>query len=39
MFFEVLIFVWILVKFDQNPVNHVKEITIPATVRDVQNCT
>jgi hypothetical protein len=27
MFFEILIFVWILIKFDQNPVNHVKEIT------------
>ncbi len=27
MFFEVLFFAWILIKFDQNPVNHVKEIT------------
>ena len=37
MFFEVLIFDWILIKFDQNPENHVKEITLPATVRNVQN--
>jgi len=26
MFFEVLVFAWILIKFDQNPANHVKEI-------------
>jgi len=26
MFFEILIFAWFLIKFDQNPVNHVKEI-------------
>jgi hypothetical protein len=25
MFFEVLVFVWILIKLCQNPVNHVKE--------------
>jgi hypothetical protein len=37
MFFEILIFAWILTKFDQNPVNHVKEITSAAAVRDVQN--
>jgi hypothetical protein len=35
MFFENLIFAWILIKFDQNPVNHVKEITGTITVRDV----
>ena len=39
MFFEILIFAWVLIKFDQNPVNHVKEITRPAAVRDVQNST
>jgi hypothetical protein len=27
MFFETLIFAKILIKFDQNPANHVKEIT------------
>jgi hypothetical protein len=27
MFFEVLFFAKVLIKFDQNPVNHVKEIT------------
>lgn len=26
MFFEVLILVWILIKFDQNPANNVKKI-------------
>ena len=35
MFFEVLIFALIFSKFDQNPANHVKEITGSATVRDV----
>jgi hypothetical protein len=35
MFFESLIFVWILIKFDQNPVNHVKEIAQTTAVRDV----
>lgn len=39
MFFEILIFVWFLIKFDQNPVNHVKEITSTAAIRDVQNST
>jgi hypothetical protein len=39
MFFEDLIFVWILIKFDQNPGNNVKEITRTATVGDVQNST
>jgi hypothetical protein len=37
MFFEVLFFVLVLIKFDQNPVNHVKEIASQAPVRDVQN--
>ena len=27
MFFEILFFAWILIKFDQKPRNHVKEIT------------
>jgi hypothetical protein len=35
MFFEVLIFVWFLIIFDQNPVNHVKEITGTTTAGDV----
>ena len=30
MFFESLIFAWFLIKFDQNPVNYVKKITIAA---------
>jgi hypothetical protein len=38
MFFEILLFAWILIKFDQNPVNYVKKIIHPAPVRDVQNC-
>jgi hypothetical protein len=37
MFFEILIFVWILIKFDQNPLNYVKKITSPSPARDVQN--
>jgi hypothetical protein len=39
MFFEVLVFAWILIKFGQNPVNHVKKIANPTPVRNVQNCT
>jgi hypothetical protein len=35
MFFEGLFFVQILIKFDQNPANHVKEIASTTTVRDV----
>ena len=35
MFFEALFFVQILIKFDQNPANHVKEITGTTTARDV----
>jgi len=35
MFFEVLFYVGILTKFDQNPENHVKEIAGTTTVRDV----
>jgi len=35
MFFESLIFVWILIKFDQNSVNHVIEIAQTTAVRDV----
>jgi len=35
MFFEVLIFARILIKFDQKPVNHVKEIARTTAVRDV----
>jgi len=35
MFFENLFFVWILIKFDQNPANHVKVITRAIAVRDV----
>jgi hypothetical protein len=35
MFFESLIFTCILIKFDQNPANHVKEIAGTTTVRDV----
>ncbi len=27
----------ILIFFDQNPANHIKKITEPAAVRDVQN--
>jgi processive 1,2-diacylglycerol beta-glucosyltransferase len=27
MFFEMVFYVWILIKFDQNPANHVKKIT------------
>ena len=38
MFFEVLFFALVLIKFDQNAGNHVKEITIATPVRDVQNC-
>lgn len=37
MFFEVLFYVGILTKFDQNPENHVKKIAIPTSVRNVQN--
>jgi hypothetical protein len=35
MFFEVLFFVGILTKFDQNPGNYDEEITSSATIRDV----
>jgi hypothetical protein len=35
MFYESLIFVRILIKFDQNPANHVKEIASTSAVRDV----
>ena len=35
MFFEVLIFAWFFVKFDQNPGNHVKEITGTTAARDI----
>jgi hypothetical protein len=35
MFFEVLFFALVLIKFDQNPANHVKEIASTTTVRDV----
>ena len=37
MFFESMNCVQILIIFDQNPANHVKEITEAAAVRDVQN--
>jgi hypothetical protein len=32
MFFDILIFVWFLIKFDQNPANYVKKIVYPAPV-------
>jgi len=35
MVFEVLFYIGILIKFDQNPENHVKEIAGSTTVRDV----
>ncbi len=35
MFFEVFIFAWILIKFDQNFADHVKEITSTTTAREV----
>jgi hypothetical protein len=35
MFFESLFFAKILIKFDQNPANHVKEIACTTAVRDV----
>ena len=35
MFFEVLFFALVLIKFDQNHANHVKEITDTTAVRDV----
>jgi hypothetical protein len=35
MFFEGMFFVQILIKFDQNPANHVKEIASTTAVRDV----
>ena len=35
MFFESLFYMQILIKFDQNPANHVKEIASTTTVRDV----
>jgi len=38
MFFESVNCVQILINFDQNPANHVKEITEATPVRDVQNC-
>jgi hypothetical protein len=37
MFFEIVKCVQILITFDQNPANHVKEITQAALVRNVQN--
>jgi hypothetical protein len=37
MFFESVKCVQFLINFDQNPANHVKEITEAAAVRDVQN--
>ena len=37
MFFESVNCVQFLIIFDQNPANHVKEITEAAAVRDVQN--
>jgi hypothetical protein len=37
MFIEMMIRVEILGKFDQNPINHVEEITQAAATRDVQN--
>jgi hypothetical protein len=35
MFFEVLFYALVLIKFDQNRANHVKEISSATTVRDV----
>jgi hypothetical protein len=35
MFFEMMFCVWILIKFDQNPANHVKEIACTTAVGDV----
>jgi hypothetical protein len=37
MFFEIVICVWILGKFDQNPENYAKKIIQTATVGNVQN--
>jgi hypothetical protein len=37
MFFKIVFCVWILIKFDQNPANHVKKISQATPVRDVQN--
>jgi hypothetical protein len=37
MFFEMVICVWILAKFDQNPTNYAKKITQAAAVGNVQN--
>ena len=37
MFFESVKCMQFLIIFDQNPANHVKEITEAAAVRDVQN--
>jgi hypothetical protein len=39
MFFEILFFALVLIKFDQNLENHVKEIAKATPVRDFQNCT
>jgi hypothetical protein len=39
MFFEIVNCVQFLIIFDQNPANHVKEITQAAAVGDVQNGT
>jgi hypothetical protein len=35
MFFESLIFMQILITFNQKPANYVKEITTPAAARNV----
>ena len=35
MFFEIVNHVWILIKFDQKPANHVKKITQAAAVGNV----
>ncbi len=37
MFFEFVNPIGFLIKFDQNPANHVKENSIAATVRNVQD--
>jgi transposase, IS5 family len=33
MFFEVLVFAWILIKFGQNPVNHVKKLLVQSQLK------